>query len=328
MATTLPADLQSALDTAIGGLPQQALARSVDRLSTRYREGRAASTPILGSDVDVAAYAGYRMPATYAAVRAVLGEVAVFAPEFSPASMIDVGGGTGAAVWAAADTWSSLTELTVVEQVEQALTLGRKLAAGADSAAVRSATWRRGVIDTRTPLPAADLVTLSYVLGELPEAARERTVRWLAETAAMVVLIEPGTPAGYERIAAARDWLLGMGRSLVAPCPHERTCPIPRGEDWCHFSTRLPRLGAHRLIKEGTLNFEDEKFTYIAASAAPVSRAASRVLRHPLKRKGLVSLQVCTDEGVLAETKVTKRQGELYRSARDVSWGDAWPPAD
>ncbi|SDM49882.1 small ribosomal subunit Rsm22 family protein [Allokutzneria albata] len=324
----LPTDLQSALDTELRRFPNQELARAVDRLSTRYREGRAATTPIMNSDSDVAAYAGYRMPATFAAVRAVLEEVATFAPEFSPKSHVDVGGGTGTALWAATDTWSSLTELTVVEQVEKALTLGRKLAASAESPALRSATWRRGVIDPKTPLPAADLVTLSYVLGELPEGMREQTIRWLAADAAMVVLIEPGTPAGYERIAEARALLLDMGRSLVAPCPHAHTCPIPRGEDWCHFSARLPRVGAHRLIKEGTLNFEDEKFSYVAAATVPTSRAENRVLRHPLKRKGLVSLQLCTTEGVLTEAKVTKRHGDLYRAARDTTWGAPWPPPD
>ncbi|MCP3804403.1 small ribosomal subunit Rsm22 family protein [Allokutzneria sp. A3M-2-11 16] len=322
----LPTDLQSALDTELRRFPNQELSRAVDRLSTRYREGRAATTPIMNSDSDVAAYAGYRMPATYAAVRAVLDEVATFAPEFSPKSHVDVGGGTGTALWAAAGTWSTLTELTVVEQVEKALALGRKLAASAKSPALRSATWRRGVIDPKTPLPAADLVTLSYVLGELPEAMRSRTVAWLAASGAMVVLIEPGTPAGYSRIAEARAQLLDMGRSLVAPCPHEHACPIPRGSDWCHFSARLPRVGAHRLIKEGTLNFEDEKFSYVAASTVPLSRAENRILRHPLKRKGLVSLQLCSNDGALSETTVTKRHGPLYRAARDTTWGSPWPP--
>ncbi|GAA4020978.1 small ribosomal subunit Rsm22 family protein [Allokutzneria multivorans] len=323
----LPTDLQSALDTALSRFPNQELARAVDRLSTRYREGRAATAPIMNSDSDVAAYAGYRMPATYAAVRAVLGEVAAFAPEFAPKSHVDVGGGTGTALWAAADTWPTLSELTVVEQVEKALNLGRALAASASSSALRSATWRRGVIDTKTPLPAADIVTLSYVLGELPEGMRARTVAWLAASASMVVLIEPGTPAGYQRIAEARAQLLELERSLVAPCPHSHTCPIPQDKDWCHFSARLPRVGAHRLIKDGTLNFEDEKFAYIAASTTPTAHAENRILRHPLKRKGLVSLQLCSAEGVLTEAKVTKRHGDLYRSARDATWGDAWPPA-
>ncbi|WP_129843272.1 small ribosomal subunit Rsm22 family protein [Streptomyces sp. RFCAC02] len=327
--TALPDDLRSALDDALRGLDRQGLARSVERLSGRYREGRAASAPILATAGDVAAYAGYRMPATYAAVHAALSEVALAAPAFAPRAMTDVGGGTGAALWAAHGVWPGLDSLTVVEQAPEAIALGRRLATAASAPALRSATWRRGLIDPAAPLPPADLVTLSYVLGELPEPAREAAVSHLADAAGAtgtVVLVEPGTPDGYERIAAARDVLIARGLTVVAPCPHDHACPVPRGRDWCHFAARLPREDAHRRIKEGTLGFEDEKFSYVAASAVPHGRAGARVLRHPLKRKGLVGLRTCTADDGLAEVTVTKRQGDLYRAARDTRWGDAWPP--
>ncbi|MFR9721833.1 small ribosomal subunit Rsm22 family protein [Streptomyces sp. MS19] len=327
--TALPDDLRAALDDALDGLGRRDLARAVERLSGRYREGRAATAPILATAGDVAAYAGYRMPATYAAVHAALAEVARAAPGYAPATMADLGGGTGAALWAAQRTWPGLGELAVTEQVPEAIELGRRLAAAATAPALRGATWRRGTIDPAAPPPAADLVTLSYVLGELPAAARESAVRWLADAAGdegVVVLVEPGTPDGYARVVAARDTLVGHGLTVLAPCPHDHACPIPRGQDWCHFAARLPRLDTHRQIKEGTLNFEDEKFSYVAASRHPYGRAASRVLRHPLKRKGLVALRECTAGEGLADTTVTKRQRELYRAARDARWGDAWPP--
>ncbi|MEV4316804.1 small ribosomal subunit Rsm22 family protein [Actinocrispum sp. NPDC049592] len=321
----IPDDLQSALDGALRRFGQADLSRAVTRLIARYREGGAATEPIMKSDLDVAAYAGYRMPATFAAVSAVLAETARLAPGFEPKTMADLGGGTGTALWSACETWPSLSTVTVVEQVEPVLSLGKRLASAAGSPVVRRAAWRRGLIDPATPAPEADLVTLSYVLGELPDHTRADAVRWLASSAGMVVLIEPGTPAGYERIVAARDVLLDLGMSLVGPCPHTETCPIPRGRDWCHFAARLPRLGHHQVIKEGVLNFEDEKFSYIAASAVPYDRAANRILRHPQKRKGLVSLRLCTGDGKLEDTLVTKRNPEPYRAARDVKWGDEWP---
>ncbi|MFD1049911.1 small ribosomal subunit Rsm22 family protein [Kibdelosporangium lantanae] len=159
-------------------------------------------------------------------------------------------------------------------------------------------------------------------VGELPEDMRDDTVRWLAATGGMVVVIEPGTPAGYERVVRARDVLIQAGLHVTAPCPHERECP----ENWCHFAARLPRLGHHQVIKEGTLNFEDEKFSYVAAAPTDHRRAANRVVRHPQKRKGMVSLQLCTAEGNLEDRVVSKRHGELYRGARDITWGDEWPP--
>ncbi|WP_037318191.1 small ribosomal subunit Rsm22 family protein [Amycolatopsis orientalis] len=324
MAVALPPDLRSALDEELGKYPQNRLTQSVERLSSRYRENNPATAPILSSEVDIAAYAGYRMPATYAAVHAVLAEAALRAPGFAPRTQIDVGGGTGAAIWAAADVWPSLEKSTVVEQVAGAIALGRRLAEHAAGPAVRGSTWQRGLIDPAAPAPEADLVTLSYVLGELPEARRTDVVRWLSAKAGMLVLIEPGTPAGYERIVQARDEIVELGLSLVAPCPHEGACPIPRGKDWCHFSARLPRTGLHRQLKAGTLGFEDEKFSYVVASRTAPERAGGRILRHPVKRKGMVSLTLCAETG-LTETIVTKRHGQAYRAARDAEWGDAWP---
>ncbi len=321
----LPETLRSALDAELGKYPQTRLTQSVERLSARYRENNPATAPILSTDADIAAYAGYRMPATYAAVHAVLAEAALRAPGFAPRTQIDIGGGTGAAIWAAADVWPSLEESTVVEQVPGAIALGQRLAGNAGDKAVRGSTWRRGLIDPAAPAPDADLVTLSYVLGELPEARRAEVVRWLSAKAGMLVLIEPGTPTGYERIVEARDQLVGLGLSLVAPCPHEGDCPIPRGKDWCHFSARLPRTGLHRQLKSGTLGFEDEKFSYVVASRTEPERADGRILRHPVKRKGMVSLTLCAETG-LTETIVTKRHGTAYRAARDAEWGDPWPP--
>ncbi|WP_432848287.1 small ribosomal subunit Rsm22 family protein [Amycolatopsis sp. CA-161197] len=322
----LPEDLRTALDDELGRFPESRLAQAVDKLSSRYRSGEAATAPILTSELDVAAYAGYRMPATYAAVSSVLGEVAAAAPGFAPRTQLDIGGGTGAAIWAAARAWPTLEKCTVVEQVAGALTLGRKLAASAEDAAVRGATWQRGLIDPASPLPAADLVTLSYVLGELPERTRDEVVRWLAASGGAVALVEPGTPAGFARIRAARDVLRSLGHTVLAPCPHDGECPIKPGEDWCHFAARLPRSGVHRRIKAGTLGFEDEKFSYVVAAPAGVTadRADARILRHPRKHKGFVQLDLCTVDGLASGVTVSKRHGPRYRAARDAEWGDAW----
>jgi ribosomal protein RSM22 (predicted rRNA methylase) len=327
VTASLPGDLNDALDAALRRFAPVDMARSVQDLMRQYRDGVAPADVILDSEIDVAAYAGYRMPATFAAVSAALRHTAELAPGFSPRTHVDVGGGTGASVWAAARVWESLEKVTVLEQSPKAIAMGEWLAKRSESSAVRAGQWRRGVIHKAVDKPSADLVTMSYVLGELPSAVQESVVGSLAADAEMVVLIEPGTPAGYGRIIAARDVLINHGLSVVAPCPHDRLCPIPRGRDWCHFSVRLNRTALHRQIKVGTLSFEDEKFSYVAASRFPWSRAASRVLRHPTQRKGMVSMRLCTDEHGLTDAIVSKRQRDLYQHARGISWGNQWPPA-
>ncbi|GAA0398092.1 rRNA methyltransferase [Acrocarpospora corrugata] len=321
----LPGDLYDALDAALRRFAPADMARSVQNLMRQYREGGAPADVILDSAIDVAAYAGYRMPATFAAVSAALRHTAELTPGFAPRTQVDIGGGTGASVWAAAQVWSSLESVTVLEQSPKAIAMGEWLAKRSESAVVRSGVWKRGVIHSSVDKPPADLVTMSYVLGELPPAVQESVVRSVAADAEMIVLVEPGTPAGYARILAARQTLINQGLSLVAPCPHDRACPIPRGRDWCHFSVRLNRTALHRQIKVGALSFEDEKFSYVAAARRPWPRAAGRVLRHPTLRKGMVTMRLCMAEPGITDEIVSKRQGELYQRARDVSWGNQWP---
>jgi ribosomal protein RSM22 (predicted rRNA methylase) len=323
---SLPESLSGALEDALAGTPARELARSVSFLTDRYRSGREASVPILSSAADVAAYAAYRMPATYAAVRAACGQFSALATGFCPRTQLDVGGGTGAAIWAAADVWGSLEQIEVLERVPMAIELGKRLAQAAPSAAVRTATWRLFVLGRQPALPQADLATMSYVLGELAEADRAGVVRELAARAAAVALVEPGTPAGYARVLAARTTLIEAGLTIIAPCPHDLRCPLTPGQDWCHFTARINRSSVHRRLKGGSLGYEDEKFSYVVATRSRWAQAPGRVLRHPRLGKGAVTMTLCAaDPGLVTET-VFRRDKARYRQARDAAWGDAWPP--
>jgi ribosomal protein RSM22 (predicted rRNA methylase) len=323
---SLPASLSQALEDALAGIPARELARSVSFLTDRYRSGREAPVPILTSAADVAAYAAYRMPATYAAARAALRQFSSLATGFRPRTQVDVGGGTGAAVWAAAEVWPSLEQIEVLERVPRVIELGKRLAAAAPSAAMRTATWRPLILGLQPEVPRADLATMSYVLGELPEADRQAVVRELAASAAAVALIEPGTPAGYARVLAARTTLIEAGLTIIAPCPHDLRCPLPQGKDWCHFATRINRSSVHRRLKGGSLGYEDEKFSYVVATRSRWPQAGNRVLRHPRNGKGAVTLTLCAAEPGVASETVFRRDRDLYRQARNASWGDAWPP--
>lgn len=319
----LPAPLRSALATVSARHPGSALPETTARLVQRYQLGVPAQAPLLLSDLDAAAYATYRMPATFAAVRSVLGETARLAPSLAPVSHLDVGGGTGAAVWAAAQVWPALREHTVVEQVPAVLRLGAELAAdGGES--VRATTWTQADLGAVQELPRSDLVTASYVLGELDPDTRVALVHRLIDAARVLVLVEPGSVAGHECLLAAREQVLAAGLRVLAPCPHERPCPMVGTRDWCHFAVRLPRSPEHRRAKGGELGFEDEKLAYLVAVREPAEPAPARVVRHPTTRKGLVQLALCTREEGLRTEVVSKRQGPRYRAARAAEWGDAW----
>jgi len=325
-APVLPSEtLRAALAGLLDGLPPKQAAQAVDRLIANYRGATPTDAPILRDRADVAAYAAYRMPATFEAVHAALEAFAEATPDWTPASHTDIGGGTGAATWAAAATWSGDREVTVLDWSEPALALGREIAAA--HPALRAARWQRARIGKELALPATDLVTVSYVLNELTPADRTTLVDTAAAAARAVVIVEAGTPAGYARVIEARDRLIAAGFRIAAPCPHSGPCPIVRGRDWCHFSARVGRSSLHRQVKGGSLAYEDEKFSYVAATRLPARPAPARVVRRPQIRKGQVLLDLCEAEEQLRRATVTKRHGDLYKAARDAEWGDAWPPA-
>ncbi|MCZ0208952.1 small ribosomal subunit Rsm22 family protein [Streptomyces achromogenes] len=318
--------LRTALAELLDGLPPKEVAAAVDRLIANYRGDTPTHAPILRDRADVAAYAAYRMPATFEAVRSALAALADALPGWTPAGHTDVGGGTGAATWAVQTTWPGERDVTVLDWAEPALAVGRRLAAA--HPALKDARWQRARIGADLTLDDTDLVTVSYVLNELAEPARAALVDAAARAARTVVIVEAGTPAGYARVIEARDRLIRAGFRIAAPCPHSAACPIAPGTDWCHFSARVGRSSLHRQVKGGSLAYEDEKFSYVAATRLPAEPAPARVVRRPQIRKGQVLLDLCETDERLSRSTVTKRHGDLYKAARDADWGDAWPPYD
>ena len=318
--------LRTALAELLDGLPPTEVTAAVDRLIANYRGDTPTHAPILRDRADVAAYAAYRMPATFEAVHSALEAFAATVPDWTPGSHVDVGGGTGAATWAVTATWPGERSVTVLDWAEPALALGRRIAAA--NPALKDTRWQRARIGKDLTLDATDLVTVSYVLNELAETDRAALVDAAASAARTVVIVEAGTPAGYARVIEARDRLIRAGFRIAAPCPHSAACPIAPGTDWCHFSARVGRSSLHRQVKGGSLAYEDEKFSYVAATRLPAEPAPARVVRRPQIRKGQVLLDLCETEERLRRTTVTKRHGDLYKAARDADWGDAWPPYD
>ncbi len=319
----LPDALRLALERAVSGRPAGRLTVAAAALSQRYRDDQTGGGPRIRSADEIAAYAAVRLPATFAAASAALGEVRKRLPEWAPSSLLDVGAGPGGATWAAMTVWPSLEAVELVERDARLIGLGRALAA-AGPASLRSARWTEADLADFEP-PAAELAVAGYVLGELGADAAEAVVHRLAAACELVVVVEPGTPRGYEAAMRARDVLLSAGGTVVAPCPHDRPCPM-RGSDWCHFAARLARSTPHRHAKAATLGHEDEPYSYVAVAREAGTPIRGRVVRRPRYRKGLVALELCTPDG-LRHHDVGRSRGDAYREARRAAWGMALPPS-
>jgi ribosomal protein RSM22 (predicted rRNA methylase) len=316
----LPSSLRQAVERTLEGVPLHALRQAAASLSQRYRSETRDGRLHMADSLDVSAYLATRLPATYAAIRASMAAACEALPSFQPRSLLDIGAGPGTALWAASDCWPGISGAMLIEASAAVRQTGMMLASAEH---LPSTQWLAADVATAFPDGrSADLVTICYVLDELrpDDIARVIEQAWGA-TNGLLLVVEPGTPAGWRRIVDVRRQLLALGAHLAAPCAHRAACPIA-APDWCHFSRRVARSRVHRLAKSGDAPWEDEKFIYVAASRFPAHAGWSRVLAPPRKASGQITLKLCRPAGEAGQLVLSKRHGDAYRAARRLDWGD------
>lgn len=317
----LPSDLKLAIEELATRLPQATLIQATAELSANYRQRTATAQRFITHEAHRIAYLTTRLPATFAALVAVLREVKTRLAGEPIATILDLGAGPGTAMWAARQVFDELAQITLVERDANLIQLGQQCATKAPPA--RQTAWLNADLGTLTNLPTSDLIIASYSLGELSAEQVQRLLpRVWAATEKVLVLIEPGTMAGFQLLRQLRDELLRLGGQVVAPCPHQQACPMP-ATDWCHFAARVERTALHRKLKGGALGYEDEKFAYLAVAKSPLNPVAARILRRPQMMTGFVRLELCTGQGLQSQT-VTRKNKYAFKQARHAGWGDAW----
>lgn len=319
IAPNLPAELKAALARKTEGLSRNDAAQRADTISRTYRDGGGSGGIRTGADA--LAYALARMPATYAAVAASLNALAEVNPDFAPKSLLDIGAGPGTATWAASEAFASIKTFTLLDANAALRDLATELA----QSHPRFNTMRYESGDARKLLAAAheaDLVVASYVINELSENERAALADAMWEkTHDTLLVVEPGTPAGYTRILDLRARLIAKGAHVIAPCPHDAACPLTK-PDWCHFTQRLQRSRAHKHLKAADLPYEDEKFSYVILSRTPPAQRPVRVLAQPLVTKIAVTAKICAPDG-LKTASIPHRDKAAYKRAKKWDWGDA-----
>jgi len=350
----LPAALRKAVERELATANPARLRAASARLSEFYRSGsegaRAVPAPThaLGSDELRAAYLAVRMPATFAAVVAALTWTREACPD-EIHSALDLGSGPGTALWAALQVFPMLRAATAIERDLRMIEIARRLAcapaAGSamlpDPAPAAGTQWLQGDLTAALPQGSWDLVVCAYALNEVDPAQRAEVIsRAWARTGKLLVVVEPGTMAGFANVLDVRTRLLASGAILAAPCPNALGCPMSGGGDWCHFAARVERTADHRRLKDATLGHEDEKFSYVAFMRSADARSAfthgaspddgesncghpARIVRHPRIFSGYTQLTLCRD-GEIANTTVTRSKKEDWRRLKRLGWGDRW----
>ena len=312
----LPLEIVAKIEALCLGFDLKALQKAVAHLTKKYAASTSTITALKTYEEHLA-YLICRMPATFAVNKAVFSKI-----KTPISSLLDVGAGPATAYLAAQPHTATLVERDAVFiQLAQKL-LGER----------SNISWHNADICSMKCDDAYDVVSASYVLSELSQVNVEPLVNTLWEkTEQTLVLIETGTPKGYQRLMQARSLLIGNNATIVHPCPHHLACPMPENA-WCHFSVRIARSKLHRKIKGAELGYEDEKFSYIIASrnaarddqgkARLAGRLAGCLVGTPQKRSGHVLLPLCTPEGTLKTETVSRKNAERYGQAKKAHWGD------
>ncbi|MBY0500984.1 MAG: small ribosomal subunit Rsm22 family protein [Alphaproteobacteria bacterium] len=316
----LPVKLSNAIDRELAPLHPDKLRNACFELSQRYAQGQH-----IESQLHRHAYIAARLPATYGATRDVFRRIEPFLK--STKSLLDLGAGVGSLAWAAKEVMPRLKRVTLFEKDIELLRLGQHLTQ--NNLDPLQLAWCRDNIAKGGIFPTHDVVVISYALNELTQKEQIYALeRAYAATDELLILIEPGTPAGFGRILEARTLLLHLGAQIIAPCPQNNPCPLEpafkEAKDWCHFSVRIPRGKYHRRAKEGALPYEDEKYIYLVASPHIHPVPENRIIKAPIRKTGHVILDLCTQKGQVERRVISKTDGNTYTKARDAEWGEEW----
>ena len=282
------------------------LQKASQEMTQRYRMGKSHST-----EGHREAYLIVRLPATSAVIRRVLKEI-----KHPVESILDLGAGPGTSIEPCFDRFPTLEKMTLIERDPKFIEMGQSLFFN------EKALWIEKDLTQQPAFEPHDLVLVSYAFAEMSEGQIAGVIPRAWEAAKkFLVIIEPGTPAGFGRIKKIRQQLIDCGAHCIAPCPHSNRCPMQEN-DWCHFSERIERSSLHQSMKLGTMGYEDEKFSYLVVSREPAAVSQMRILRPPQKRSGHISFNVCAAEGL--KTKILSRKDkENYVLAKKLDWGDS-----
>ena len=319
----LPLDIKNAIETLAEEAGTKVLRDAARDVSERYRNPDAVNVAIR-SEAEALAYLATRFPATYAAARFACEQTKLSHPDFQPGSLADIGAGPGTAALAALDVWQGDGPVTLLEPNLHLRAVGEKLFSMLGH--TDRFHWVEGDV-LHSPLPKADLIISGYVFNEVLRQTKDAQsiIRKVWDAAqSLAVMIEPGTPAGFEHMLRFRDFAREQNIAIAAPCPHALECPLRAGPGWCHFSVRVERSRLHRSVKaDAVLGFEDEKFSFVALSRQKATNLPDhRLIGHPSRQK-VLQIQVCSADGS-AGTRAVAKSDPGYRQIRKLDWGEGF----
>jgi len=185
------------------------------------------SAPPYNEDVSLA-YAAGLMPSVYAATYRVFNEIAKRTEsdvQWKPSRIVDWGSGTASAAWAGKEIWSDLRHYVGLDEVRPMQILSTQLLE-ALRPGLQTKLHQVGLLSSEVTKVSAsgvgEIAIAAYTLGDIrhPDQRKKLVEKMWESGAEFVVLIDRGTPAGFQLIAEARANLLKLAKGechILAP---------------------------------------------------------------------------------------------------------------
>lgn len=297
----------------------QRLRGDIQRLADRFTTARPAADALpdyLRNTRDCAAYAVFFAPQTHARLSHILAELPPFPPTPQPLRVLDLGCGTGAASWALLDHLGPRPVLLHAhDRSRAALRCLHEC-----FTELRAARWPEAMLRTQTAAleeTAAqgpfEVILLHYVLNELPPALRRsllaRASQWLAPHGRLIIC-EPLLRDEGDYMRDLRAFALAdLNLHLLAPCPHEQTCPLPEP---CH-DVRTWKVPQSLQILNNLLPRDLRHLAYtllvLSPTPPPPPDAAirARLVGSPTFAKGQTLCPACCSDGAIHRLQLLTR---------------------
>ena len=184
------------------------------------------TSPPYNEDVSLA-YAAGLMPSIYASTYRVLSEIRKRTEndDWSPKRLVDWGSGTASAAWAAKEVWPAIRHYVGLDEIRPMHILSTQLLEALRPALqtkLHQTSFANPNLPSMSSSGEGEIAIAAYTLGDIkhPDKRKHLVERMWDSEAEMIVLLDRGTPAGFQLIAEARAHLLKYAKNechIIAP---------------------------------------------------------------------------------------------------------------
>jgi len=336
----LPLKIEKSITEILSRVEQNTWTKSALRLSAKYRLNRSMMDEqedrfVEGSD-EVFGYLALRATATYAQLHGAMSHIFKLIPNWQPTSILDIGSGPGTAVWAARELWPEINTITCLEKDDNFSKIGKEILKDNLEKSV-VINWK--TIDLSLSKPEIetkyDLVTIGSVLNEMTQDQQKNILEFANDHCRCVLLVvEPGTPKGFEVIKHTSLYLRTQTGILLAPYINNGL--VTSTLDQIGFGQSITRPQFLKRIRQmqrklsstkdkpllPASDWEEAKYTYVASSVLPAQISPwARLVAKPVMAKAYIELKILTKDKV-STIKVLKSDKVVYKVIKRMKWGD------